>query len=161
MSNSLRSTLLALLALSVAHSSMVLAKPRAESSGPMKRHQLSEDEQQALDMKRMVAASSKVISDRDLLRYARSSYDKSSKMHTSEFLGVHNGQLVVADFPCSDLCPKYTKRIIHYDVEATPKECDAVHGVIRKEDVPAGIAFRVLPFCEPRVLLKAGTAVVQ
>ena len=31
-------------------------------------------------------------------------------------LGLHHGVPVVVEFPCSDICPQYTTRIVHYDL---------------------------------------------
>jgi TonB family protein len=92
----------------------------------------------------------KHITDSDLLAYVRSAFDRRSKMGKREVLGLHQNTLVVVDFPCSDLCPAYTTRIIHYDVPADPKICARVGGVLRQEWVPKGIAVMPMPFCLPK-----------
>jgi hypothetical protein len=66
-------------------------------------------------------------------------------------LGVHAGTPVVVDFPCSDLCPAYTIRIIHYDLPAGPA-CAAHGGVEKLIGTPVGIARVPVPYCVPRVL---------
>ena len=59
---------------------------------------------------------------------------------------------MVADFPCSDLCPAYTRRIIHYDV--APADCAGTGGIVVAETYPLGIAVTKRDFCEPAVLRK-------
>ena len=113
------------------------------------------------DVQRVLAASSRVISDGDLIRYAHAPFDKASKKQKRDYLGLHHGELVVVDFPCSDLCPNYTKRIIHYNVPANPWDCFAAGGVIREEDLPTGIADRAVNFCEPRILVSSGAGAAQ
>jgi hypothetical protein len=54
--------------------------------------------------------------DRQLLDYASRSYVKQEMMNTKVSLGVHNGAPVIAEFPCSDICPDNTVRIIHYSL---------------------------------------------
>jgi hypothetical protein len=65
---------------------------------------------------------------------------------------MHNGVRVVADFPCSDLCPPNTLGIVHYDV-APDEQCTRIGGLTRQEWVPAGIAISQQPFCVPKVLV--------
>jgi hypothetical protein len=90
------------------------------------------------------------IGDAELLRYAASGFDKRKMMFKRETLGLHRGTLVVADFPCSDLCPVYTRRIIHYDV--APADCARVGGTVVAETYPLGIAVTKRDFCEPAIL---------
>lgn len=61
-------------------------------------------------------------------------------------LGIHRGIPVVADFPCGDICPNYTVRIIHYDIAPGP-ECLTRGGILRSIKVIKGIAQRDTPFC--------------
>jgi hypothetical protein len=94
------------------------------------------------------------ISDQQLLRYAASSFDPREMSFQHVVLGDHNGMRVVADFPCADLCPAYTTRVIHYDVEPGG-ECEAHDGVTRSVDVPVGVGMLPVPFCVPKVLVEA------
>lgn len=103
-------------------------------------------------------ALSKRISDSELLAYARSPFDKYAKINGRETLGLHRGFPVVVDFACSDVCPEYLTRIVHYDVPADLEKCNRVGGVIRKEWVPVLMASLPLPFCEPKILADAGIA---
>lgn len=104
------------------------------------------------------AVPPKRISDSELLAYAHSSFDKYAKINAREILGLHQNVPVVVDFACSDVCPEYLTRIIHYDVPADQETCDRVGGVIRKEWVPVLMASLPLPFCEPKILADAGIA---
>jgi hypothetical protein len=90
------------------------------------------------------------VSDAQLVRYAATGFDKRKMMFTREAIGLHRGTLVVADFPCSDVCPVYTRRIIHYDV--APAQCARVGGVVVAELYPLSIAVTKRDFCEPAVL---------
>jgi len=102
------------------------------------------------------ACGPRALSDSDLLKYAASPYDKRSMEGKHIVLGVHGGTKVVVDFPCSDLCPQYTTRIIHYDLEPGP-ECSARGGVEQRIDVPVGIGRFPVPFCLPKVLAENQT----
>ena len=90
------------------------------------------------------------LSDTELLRMDSSPFDKKAMMFKSVVLGRHKGTLVVADFPCGDVCPAATRRIIHYQVEAS--NCAGVGGVVVQEFVPRGPAVARKAFCKPPVL---------
>jgi hypothetical protein len=65
-------------------------------------------------------------------------------------VGLNHGVEVVADFPCSDLCPSYTVRMIHYDV---PQErCAEAGGVKVSLTVPHGIGVVQRGVCVPTAL---------
>ncbi|MBV9929602.1 MAG: hypothetical protein JO013_01500 [Alphaproteobacteria bacterium] len=96
------------------------------------------------------------ISDAELVRYAASKFDARKWMFQREVVGLHRGTLVVADYHCGDVCPHYTRRIIHYDV--TPADCARVGGVVASELVVRGIGVRKLEICKPAVLAKAVSA---
>jgi hypothetical protein len=95
-------------------------------------------------------SKSNELSDRKILSFAKSSYEQREKMHTVEILGYQNGAKIIVEYPCSDLCPAYTKRIIHYDVDV--ENCAEVDGMVKKISVPFGIAFGPKEFCIPKVL---------
>jgi hypothetical protein len=91
------------------------------------------------------------LSDADLMAYAAKPFDKQAMMERHVTLGLHHGVPVVADFPCSDVCPAYTVRIIHYDVP--PGEaCAKAGGVTQARLVPYSIAEIEQGFCVPRAL---------
>jgi hypothetical protein len=91
------------------------------------------------------------ISDAGLLRFARSRFDPYKRTDRMRVLGIHRGTLVVVDYPCGDVCPAYTKRIVHYDV---PREaCERVGGTIVNELIPRGPAVMPIPYCEPKVIV--------
>ena len=92
------------------------------------------------------------LTDADLVRISSSSFDKRAMEGKHVRLGRHMGTAVVADFPCADLCPQYTVRIIHYDVEPGPS-CSARGGKTVLIGVPiGGSGLRPTPYCVPRVL---------
>ena len=91
------------------------------------------------------------LRDDDLIRFQAATYDKSLLQDTRVIVGRHHGAMVVADFPCSDLCPNYTTRIVHYDLEPG-QSCNAIGGVERWAMVPSGMAAHRAAFCVPRVL---------
>ncbi len=92
-----------------------------------------------------------VWSDEKLLAYASSKYDKRAMMNKHEILGTHKAVRLVADFPCSDICPDYTVRIIHYELDEG-QSCAAAGGLEEAILVPVGIAATKKTFCVPKVL---------
>jgi hypothetical protein len=101
-----------------------------------------------------VAADVRTLSDRDLVAYAAQPFDKAAMMERRVLLGRHHGVPVVADFPCSDVCPTYTVRIIHYEVPPGQR-CDEIGGVTVLRAVPFGIATHEAPFCVPKPIAGA------
>lgn len=101
------------------------------------------------------AATSGVLDDAALRAYAAKDFDKAALMHTTVELGRHHGQPVVAEFPCSDVCPQYTIRIIHYQL-AAGASCDSVGGVRKEVLVPVAITVRPKTFCVPQALAESG-----
>src|SRR4051812_12781409 len=91
------------------------------------------------------------LRDADLVRFARSRFDPFARTDRVRMLGVHRGTLVVVDYPCGDVCPAYTKRIVHYDVP--PEACARVGGTIVDELVPRGPAGVAQTFCEPTAIV--------
>ena len=92
------------------------------------------------------------VTDQDILDYAAADYDKEEMMFQTVELGSHNGMLLIAEFPCSDLCPDYTTRVIRYDVEN--ENCEALGGVLHTMFVPYGIAMVETEYCFPAVLVE-------
>ena len=105
----------------------------------------------ALAAPALATATPRALTDADLLAYAAKPYDKAALMERRVALGLHHGAPVVADFPCSDICPDYTVRIIHYDVDPGPA-CARVGGVVESRSVPVSIAVTERSFCVPAVL---------
>jgi len=94
----------------------------------------------------------KTLSDEELLNYAKSSFDKEKMMGKNFILGYHNGIPVRVSFPCSDVCPDYTIRIIRYDVSLG--ECELAGGEIKSIYVPFGEALKAKAFCFPKVIVE-------
>jgi hypothetical protein len=92
----------------------------------------------------------RAISDAELLDYATDPYDRAKMMGQRIVLGLNHDTRVIAIFPCSDVCPHYTRRVIHYDVPLA--RCAEVSGVEKMVPVPYAIAMIMRPFCIPKVL---------
>jgi hypothetical protein len=91
------------------------------------------------------------LTDADLTAYAAAPFDHAAMMFKHVVIGLNHGVPVVADFPCSDVCPDYTTRIIHYDLDPGPK-CVAASGAVVTRMVPVSIAVMQKQFCVPKVL---------
>ncbi|MGA0587055.1 hypothetical protein ACO2Q2_08000 [Dyella sp. KRB-257] len=100
------------------------------------------------------AATPGMLDDAALLAYAKQPWDKAALMHTTVELGRHHGQRVVAEYPCGDVCPQYTARVIHYEL-ADGVSCDSVGGVEQEVLMPVAITVRPKTFCFPKVLVDA------
>jgi hypothetical protein len=99
----------------------------------------------------LAGAPVRQLTDAALTAYAAKPFDKAEMMFKHVALGLHHGALVVADFPCGDVCPNYTVRIIHYDV-APGLACARLGGVTEAHSVPVSIAVTSQNFCVPAVL---------
>ena len=91
------------------------------------------------------------LADADIVAYAARPWDKAAMMDRHLLLGFHNGGRVVVDFPCGDVCPAYTTRIIHYAVEPGPG-CGGLGGVLRHAILGSGASSYRRAFCVPAVL---------
>jgi hypothetical protein len=106
-----------------------------------------------LAMLAVAAQPADTISDDALVAYAQKPYSKIEMMGHHDVVGLQHGVEIIADFPCSDLCPNYTTRIIHYAVEPGP-DCDRIGGRARDQLVPFSIAVVRKTFCVPGVLVE-------
>ncbi|MEO8859215.1 MAG: hypothetical protein ABI343_19680 [Burkholderiaceae bacterium] len=82
-------------------------------------------------------------------------WDKASLMGTTVVLGSYRGVPVVAEHPCSDVCPQYTVRIIHYQLPVGAS-CASVGGAEKQVLVPIAITVRPKTFCIPEPLVASG-----
>src|SRR5690242_5629979 len=96
-----------------------------------------------------------LLDDAALAAYAAKPFDKQASMGQTVELGRNHGLPVVAEFPCSDVCPQYTVRIIHYRLPGGA-DCVAAGGVEKSVDVPVAIAVLPKTFCIPKVLVQSG-----
>jgi hypothetical protein len=96
------------------------------------------------------------LSDADLVRFAASPFDARKMMFSHQLVGIHRGIRVVADYPCGDVCPHYTRRIIRYDVALA--DCARVGGIIRSEKIVRGIGVATIDVCKPAVLARTSSA---
>jgi hypothetical protein len=95
------------------------------------------------------------LTDDALADYAARPFDKAVMMERHITLGRHHGAEVVADFPCSDVCPQYTVRVIHY-VLAGEADCASIGGVEQDKAIPVAIESTIQRFCVPKVLADRG-----
>jgi hypothetical protein len=91
------------------------------------------------------------LTDADLLTADARPYDKASKMGTHEVLGVYHGLQVVVDYPCSDLCPLYTSRVIHYSLRSGV-DCEKAGGKIEYRRGRRRVPAPSETFCVPGIL---------
>lgn len=92
----------------------------------------------------------RALTDSDVAAYASARFDKRAMMFKRVALGRHRGLPVVAIHPCGDVCPVYTRRIVHYDVPLA--DCGRRGGIVRQELMPMGPAMARKPFCVPAIL---------
>lgn len=91
------------------------------------------------------------LTDAQLVARATAPFEKGPMQGRHEVLGRWRGQDVVADYPCSDLCPAYTVRLVHLAL-LPDTACTAAGGVALSEAVPMGIATGHQRFCVPAPL---------
>lgn len=90
------------------------------------------------------------LSDSEIAAYAAARFDKRAMMFKRVALGRHRGLPVVAIHPCGDVCPVYTRRIVHYDVPIA--DCERRGGIVQEKLMPRGPAVARQPFCVPAIL---------
>lgn len=90
-----------------------------------------------------------------LVAYADAPWDKATLAHSTIEVGRLHGTPVVADFPCADVCPQYTVRIIHYRLPPDAS-CASVGGVEKDVLVPVAITVMSRKFCIPEPLVASG-----
>jgi hypothetical protein len=90
-----------------------------------------------------------------LQAWADKPWDKAALMHTTVDVGRYRNVAVVAEHPCSDVCPQYTVRIIHYQLPLDAS-CASVGGVEKQVLVPVAITVRSKTFCIPEPLAASG-----
>ncbi len=101
------------------------------------------------------AAGPRRLDDAALRAYAGRPWSKVALMNRTIELGRLRGVPVVAEFPCADVCPQYTVRIIHYRLPADTS-CNAVGGVERTVLVPVAITVLSQTMCIPAALVAGG-----
>jgi len=106
----------------------------------------------ALALFSLAKGSGGFMDDDQLVQRAQAFFsDKQNVGVNGTVFGLHKGLKVVLFETCSDVCPAYTVRIIHYDVAMGPK-CDAAGGVETAISVPVSIGVTQQDFCIPAVL---------
>jgi hypothetical protein len=97
-----------------------------------------------------LSGSQRRLGDSDIAAYAAAKFDKRAMMFKRVALGRHRGLPVVAIHPCGDVCPVYTRRIVHYDVPVA--DCARRGGVVQERLMPRGPSVARQPFCVPAIL---------
>lgn len=95
------------------------------------------------------------FTDASLTAYA-THYFQSDRFKTpvgETVVGTLNGSKIVTDVRCSDVCPNYTVRIVHYAVDPGPA-CKRAGGEAVTLTVPISIAAMKRDFCIPGVLVR-------
>lgn len=101
------------------------------------------------------ASEAGLLDDAALKAYAARPFDKHVLMGQTVELGRNHDMPVVAEFPCADVCPQYTVRIIHYRLPPGV-DCKGIGGVEETVGVPVAIAVLPKTFCVPKVLVDHG-----
>jgi len=95
------------------------------------------------------------LSDGDLVGFAKK-YHGSRKFDaypkSGAVIGTQRGTKVVAEVRCSDICPDYTRMVIHYGVKPGA-DCKAAGGRDVQVLMPFAIAVRSETFCVPAALM--------
>lgn len=94
-------------------------------------------------------ALSDTLTDAELIKIAETHDGDYSQ--DKRVIGTHNGNSVIEEFHCSDLCPENTTRIVHYEVpeQAT---CESIGGVTKSILVPIAITVMPREYCFPKVI---------
>lgn len=110
----------------------------------------------AMGASRVSHAAEPVALDASSLQaWAAKPWNKGELMNTTVEVGHYRNVPVVAEFPCSDVCPQYTVRIIHYRLPADVS-CASVDGIEKDVLVPIAIMVRSKTFCIPKPLVDSG-----
>ena len=100
----------------------------------------------------LLAGCAQDLTDDQIARAASAPFDKKAKMGAHDILGEVGKVKVVADYYCSDVCPQYTMRVVHFD--ANPRtDCGKAGGLVKTYIIPRGIAAVPEAFCVPKVLV--------
>lgn len=97
----------------------------------------------------LAVEGNQVLSEESILAYATTPFDEAPENYV--VLGELNGNQVVVEFKCSDICPDYTVRIVRYELKEN-ESCSDIGGVEKEIVVPAGIAATTRTYCFPKVI---------
>lgn len=98
-------------------------------------------------------ASNLAISDETLLTSATTPYNSfPGNSMQSRAIGKSNGEQVVVDYVCADICPNYTMRIVHFDVPRN-KNCASIGGIEKIQQGSDGWAAGTALYCFPKVIV--------
>jgi hypothetical protein len=92
----------------------------------------------------------KVLTDADVTALLTKEFDLYKVSGTQVVIGQHEGYSVIADFPCSDVCPMNTIKIIRYNVEAF--QCSITEGKVEELLTPTSISMGTKQYCVPEII---------
>jgi hypothetical protein len=91
------------------------------------------------------------VDDAALIDFVRRPFDPmSDETRWPRTLGTHRGVRVIVSYTCSDVCPDYTKRVVHYD-RPPGEACARIGGLSKDIVVPRGIGTGLRRYCIPAV----------
>ncbi len=96
-------------------------------------------------------AANDILSDNDLVARANAVF-AAKEAPVDRILGIHKGLPVIVDVRCSDICPNYTVRIIHY-AGAAEAACAQTRADLVMVNVPRSITTGPEKFCVPHALV--------
>ena len=92
------------------------------------------------------------VSDEEILDYATRPYNKYKIEQHRVVLGSRGGAIVLAEYICSDICPEYTVRVVHYEL-SKDQNCSEVSGIEKEIRIPVAIAAMNKTYCFPKILI--------
>ena len=95
------------------------------------------------------------LSDAALVKYAtplHASRDFAKYPKDGTVIGTHHDAKVIATVRCSDVCPDYTRLVLHYDAKPGA-DCRAVRGQEVDVLMPFAIAVVKEKYCVPAALV--------
>lgn len=92
----------------------------------------------------------KELNSAQVLSLLEKEYDFETVSGTKVLAGQFNGAAVIVDFPCSDICPGNTYKIVRFDVEWY--QCSDIGGKVEELMSPMGIAIGLKKYCVPEVI---------
>jgi len=92
----------------------------------------------------------KELTDADLFALLTKEFDLNIVSGAKVIIGTYKGTELIADFPCSDVCPLNTVKIIRFNVKAN--ECSSTEGKEEELLTPMSISMGTKLFCVPEII---------
>ena len=97
-----------------------------------------------------VSIPTEELTDEDMSALLTKKFDLYELSGSQVALGIYKGILVIAEFPCSDVCPMNTVKIIRYNIESS--ECHNTEGEVEELLTPISISEGLVPYCVPKII---------